>query len=294
MTKTRAADYVRTRMTQDFDTHSGGHTYHHQAVTRQIAVNNGGTLTVVYGMQVTPWELWLAGPRLHAAQRQLVVNADEHSRHRLRDCDRTRRPRRQDLSRHFPRHEPCLVLHERIGFLDARDRGKRSPCRPCLAHDLRRQADARLHQAGPARLRKGLDEHRAIHPRDGCDDRRRRLSQPSVKINPNNEWQMIVWAQADGTRRHRNADGWGLLPCHEGQRERSSRIRHERPSQDRCGRRRRRAVDRAARQRLVGALSESTCTTSLELGGIGFGAEMEISYVRGAEHLYWIASSTGC
>ena len=76
-------------------------------------------------------------------------------------------------------------------------------------------------------------------------------SQPSVKINPNNEWQMIVWAQADGTHyAYRNAHGWDSYRVMKGSVS-AARVRHERPSQDRRRRRSRRAVGRAAHQRLV-------------------------------------------
>jgi hypothetical protein len=290
----KSGDYVRTRMTQDFDTHAGGQTYHHQAVHPQIAVNDGGTLTVVYGMQVTPGSCGSQG--LVYTQRSgsswstptsipgtacetatgLVVRgakiylATSHGTSRVSYFTNASGP--------WTRVSVATGPHLGHASLTTYD-GK-----PMLAYI----------KQGHLIYARGLTSTGQFTHETAATTGAGASSQPSVKINPNNEWQMIVWAQADGTHyAYRNAHGWYSYRVMKG--SVSALLAFDTNGHPRIV-----AADGVGglwvAQRISGKWSASRIDVHniSELGGIGFGAEMEISYVRGAAHLYWIASSTGC
>ncbi len=131
--------------------------------------------------------------------------------------------------------------------------------------------------------------HETAAPADNGAD-----SQPSVAINPKNDWPMIVWAQSNGTQyAYRNAAGWHSYRVMNG----TVRALLE---FDVSGHGHIAAADGAGglwySMRSGGTWNNAHLYshTVSNLGGMGFGDHIEISYIRGASHLYWVSSYTGC
>jgi len=118
--------------------------------------------------------------------------------------------------------------------------------------------------------------------------------QPSVAINPSNDWPMTVWAQSDGTHyAYRNANGWYSYRVMDG----SARALL---AFDSTGHGHIAAADGNGGLwyaiRSGGTWNKAHVDSHIvsDLGGIGFGDHVEISYIRGASHLYWASSYSGC
>jgi hypothetical protein len=287
-------DWVRTRMTQDFDTHANGHTYHHAAVHPLIAINAGGTRTVVYGVQVTPGSCGSQG--LVYTQRSgsswstpqsipgtacetatgLIVHgakiylATSHGTSRVSYFTNA-----SGSWTHVSVASGTHIGHASLTTYDGK---------PMLAYIKQ----GHLIYARGQTSTGNFTHVTAATTGPGA------TSQPSVAINPNNQWQMIVWAQTDGTHyAYSNAHGWYSYHVMQG----SVRALL--------------AFDPNGHPKIVAAdgpgglwyaeryngswhASRIDVHNISDLGGIGFGAETEISYVRGTAHLYWVASYTGC
>lgn len=120
-------------------------------------------------------------------------------------------------------------------------------------------------------------------------------SAPSLAINPNNDRQMIAWAQADGTHyAYRDADGdWysylvmqgsvrALLAFDDGGNPHIA-------SADGVG-----GLWYANRYRAAWHPVRLDSHNVTDLGGIGLGYNVQISYIRGASHLFLVGSYTEC
>ncbi len=105
---------------------------------------------------------------------------------------------------------------------------------------------------------------------------------------------MIVWAQSDGTHyAYRNAAGWHSYLVVDGSVRALLKF-------DSSGHGHIAAADGNGglwySVRMGGSWQSTQVDSHIvsDLGGIGFGAHIEISYIRGASHLYWVSSYAGC
>jgi hypothetical protein len=290
----KKGDWVRTRMTQDFTTKANGQTVTHSAQGPLIAINNGGTLTVVYGVQSTPGScgsqglLYTVGnsgswstPKsipdtacetatgivVHGAK---IYLATVHGTSRVSYFT--------NASGSWTHVSVASGTHISRASLSTYD-GK-----PMLAYIKQGHL---IYARGQTSTGNFVHETAAATGPGAS-------SEPSVAINPTSDWPMIVWAQADGTHyAYRNAHGWYSYRVMQGS------VRAVLAFNGSTGQIV--AADGAGGLWYAEQYSGSWHADQLDvhtvsdLGGIGFSdMSTSISYIRGTSHLFSIMAYFGC
>ena len=215
----KGGSWVRTRMTQDYDTNVNGAQTHHVAVHPQVAINAGGTLTVVYAVNVFSGST--GGSCQSAALRYTVRSGSSWTK--PKSIPDTACETATGIVAHgakiylatFNSPDPSvrqvLYLTNASGSWTHASVANGKPNhifqaslstydgKPMLAYV----------KSGHLIYARGLTSiGNFIHETAATTDSSA-TSEPSVAINPKNDWPMIAWTQSDGTHYgYRNANGW--------------------------------------------------------------------------------------
>jgi hypothetical protein len=303
----KSGSWARTRMTQDFDTKANGHLFHHLAVDPVIAINAGGTLTAVYGVSVAsngeaggcdPTKglrytvrkggSWSTPKRIPGTGCETATGIAVHG---ARIALATVHVAGNGASRvSYFTNASGSWTHVSVasGLSTDTHIGPASIAmydgKPMLAYIKHGHL---IYARGLTSVGNFIRETAATTDLDAS-------SKPSLAINPINERQMIAWAQADGTHyAYRNAHGWYSYRVMQGSVRAVLAI-------DGGGTAHIAAADGAGGMWYAARVAGSWATvrvdvhTVSDLGGIGFGNGIEISYLRGTSRLFWVSSFSGC
>jgi hypothetical protein len=294
----KSGTWEQTRMTRDFDTTTNGEVLHHVAVHPLIAINAAGTLTVVYGVAVASNAD--AGSCGSKGLRYTVRSGSRWSR--LKRIPDTSCETATGIFVHGAR-TALATKHgaNRVSYFTNAS-GSWTHVTVATGQPIS-SASLTMYDAKPmlAYIKHGhliyarglTTVGNFIYEKAAKTDLHA-SSEPSLAINPINERQMIVWAQADGTHySYRNAKGWYAYRVMQGSVRALLVI-------DGGGAAHIAAADGAGGLWYAERVSGSWDTVRVDahtvssLGGIGFGNGIEISYLRGASHLFWVSSFSGC
>jgi hypothetical protein len=300
----KSGSMIRTRLTRDFDTRANGHLFHHAAIAPLIAINKHGVLTVVYGVTIasdggcSPSRGLRYIVRKHGSWSKvkhvpgttcedatgLVVNGLTIALATIRGAGNGA------SAVSYVTNSSGSWTHVTVANGLPTDTHISSASlamydgKPMLAYVKKGHL---IYARGLTRIGNFIHETAATTG-PSAD------SQPSVAINPKNDWPMIVWAQADGTHyAYRNAQGWYSYRVMQGGVRALLAF-------DLGGYPYIAAADGTGglwyADRLTGpwqAIKLDSHPVS-DLAGIGFSDHIEISYLRANSRLFWVASFSGC
>jgi hypothetical protein len=302
----KSGSWVRTRLTQDSDTHINGILFHKAAQSPLIAVNAAGTLTVVFRVR-----LWNnSGANCEATGLQYVVRSGGSWSAAQTIPDST-----CETATGLVVHGGKIYLAtlytagdgtKRISyFTDASGPWTRTtvaggPSSAHISHASLTTYDGKpmlaYVKSGHLVYARGLTSTDHFTRETAAIVDSSAKSEPSVAINPKNDWPMIAWTQSDGTHYgYRNANGWYSKRVMRGTVRALLAF-------DSNGLASIASANGAGGLWFGQRISGSWVSVKLDghtvtdLGGIGLVNRVIVSYARGisTSQIYWVSSSSGC
>jgi hypothetical protein len=205
----KGGDFFRTRLTQDFTSKVNGQTVTHSAQSPQIAINNGGALTVVYSIKLTPGSC--------GSQGILYTVHDNGAWSPPKSIPNTACETATGLVVHGTKIY-LATIHgtSRVSYFTNAS-GSWTHATVATAPHISRSSlstyDGKPMLAyikqGHLVYARGQTSTGSFVHETAATTGPGATSQPSVAINEISDWPMIAWAQADGTHyAYRNAQGW--------------------------------------------------------------------------------------